>query len=111
MTAAATTLAPVLPRPRVRGRADRRLSTGPRPTGPRLHRPLASAPTASPLSARACTLPTAARVGGRSLAVVERVQITERGLALLLGSLACLVVLSLAVVVNTFLGFSNAPLG
>jgi hypothetical protein len=111
MTAAATTLAPVLPRPRVRGRADRRLSTGPRPAGPRLHPRVGSATFVTSRPVRACIVPVTARAGGRPIGLVERVQITERGLALMLGSLTCLVVLTIGVVVNTFLGFSNAPLG
>lgn len=110
MTAVATTLS-TLPVRTTRVRGDRRTaSAAPVPRGPRLHPRrggvFAGASTLThPTSVRACRVEVAP-----AAALGDRVQLTERGLAVVLGAFACLALMTLVVVVNAFLSFSNAPL-
>ena len=110
MTAVATTLG-TLPVRTTRVRGDRRTaSSAPVPTGPRLHPRRAGVlsgalTVAQPSGARACRVDVPP-----ALDLVERVQLTERGLAVALGGVACLTLMVLVVLVNAFLSFSNAPL-
>lgn len=101
------------------------------PTAPRRAPRPAPARTTRPGARRPSTRPSrpghltsgglSAAVGARACAVevpvvratpmIERVSLTERGLAVVVSSVAVLALLSALVVLSTFFSFSNAPLG
>ncbi|MGJ6978998.1 hypothetical protein ACSDQ9_00495 [Aestuariimicrobium soli] len=100
-------------KPRTRARRDRVVS-GPRPVGPALRpqRRTVIAPAIQGANVRACSDVAGDVAGGAvaPLSTAGALRLTDRGLAVVLGGFACLALLTLAVLVDVFLSFSNAPL-
>lgn len=93
--------------PRTKRKGAGRAFGGPRPVGPTLQprRSVALAGAVGGAEVRSCS-----QIAPAAMPMVERVQLTERGLALVLGGFAGLALLTVIVLVNAFLSFSNAPL-